>query len=373
VLKVIKWSFRLILGVTGILPFAGCSSGYREKDGKITFNGEEINGKNFIALNDVFAKDDSSAYYKRYSIDADVSTFTGLDKHYAKDKETVFYCDEEREGQNYYLTKHSVIFKVKGAEPATFTIMGEGYEGYAKDRKRAYFRGEGFEVKDAATLSIINGQFIKDKYQVYFERAPVKNADVNTFRVLNNCYARDTSRAYYYGFHNELYNGIHPIPCDINSFTILEYPYSKDNTSVFYVYNKIEGADANTFSVVKSDFSKDKNHVFIKTKILKGADAATFKVVPHNDEYLDEFKYTMDREHIFWKDKMLINVNINSFKVLGLDYSTDGKNIYFRTAVVKNADPSTFKTYNHGYGDTDAEDAKNKYFKGIKVVEEQAY
>lgn len=370
VFKITKWCIRLILVLTGIVSMARCSSGYKEKDGKVTFNGEEITDKNFIVLNDVFAKDDSTAYYKRYRIDdADVATFTSLDRHYAKDKNLVFYCDEESEGQNYYLTKHSVIIKVKGAIPATFTILGDGHEGYAKDHKRGYFKGAGFDVKDVATLSVIEGQFTKDKYQVYFKQVPVKGADANSFRTIGNFYAKDTARVYYYGHHNELYNGIYEIPCSTASFTILDYPYAKDATSVFYFHTKINEADAASFSILGNDFSKDKNHVYFKTKIVKGADAASFKILPQDENARDGAYYSKDKDHAFWKEKMFSVKDIAAFKVLPLGYATDNKHIYFHTNMVKGADVATFKTEEHGYGDWDAEDARSKYLAGVKVME----
>ncbi len=368
--KVMRWCVKMVLAITGILPFARCGSGYRENNGKVTFDGEEISDKSFIVLNNVFGKDSADAYYKRYSIPgADIATFTSLDKHYAKDKNTVYYCDEEREGQNYYLTKHSVIFKVKDARSATFTIMGEGYEGYAKDEKRAYCKGVGFEVKDVATLSIINGQFVKDKYQVYFDQAPVKGADANSFRTLNNWYARDTDRVYYFGYRGDLYNGIHEIPCQSASFTILDYPYSKDASSVFYLYTRMKDADAATFSIVGHNFSKDKNHVYSRAKILEGADAATFMIPPH-ESTLDDFNYTKDKYHVYWKDKKFDVTDVAAFNPLGLDYATDGRNVYYETQMVKSADPATFKSYDHGYGEADAEDATGKYLKGVKLAKE---
>jgi len=365
--RIMKWCVKAVLVITGILPMARCGSGYREKDGRVTFNGEEITDPGFVVLNDVFAKSDSTAYYKRYSIPgADVATFTGLDKHYAKDKAAVYYCDEEREGQNYYLTKHSVIIKVKGARPSTFSILGEGYEGFAKDDKRAYLKGVGFEVKDVTTLSIIDAQFLKDRYHVYFEQARVKGADPGSFRVLNNWYARDTSHVYYFGHHNELYNGIHEIPGDAATFTILDYPYSKDASAVFYVYTRIKDADPASFSVVGHNFSKDRNRVYLREKILPGADAATFMVFP-NEESLDDINHTKDKYHVYWNDKQVTVADVAAFKPLGLDYGTDGKNVYYQTSMVKNADPATFKIYDHGYGEADAEDARSRYLKGVKL------
>ena len=304
--KIIRWAIKTVLVIFGIIPLSRCGSGYKEKNGKITFNGREITDKNYIVLNDQFAKNDSGAYYKEYSIhDADVKTFVALDQHYAKDTNIAYYCDEEREGQNYYLTKHSVIIKIRDVHSASFISLGDGYTGYAKDNKRGYIKGVGFPVKDAATLTVIDGQFVKDKYQVYYRQAPVKGADVNSFRSLNNCYAKDTNRIYFYGYHDKANNGIHEIPCNNATFSLLEYPYGKDNESAFYVYTKIAGSDGSSFLVVGNDFSKDKNHVYFKTKILNGADAASFMVIPH-EESLDDINYTKDKDMFFTMIKCLV-------------------------------------------------------------------
>lgn len=363
--KVIKWAIKTVLVIFGIIPISRCSSGYNKKDGKVTFNGKEISDKSFVVLNDAFAKDSTTAYYKERPFSyADLATFEALDDHYAKDKDRAYYCDEYREGQNYYLTKKQTIVTVEDAEPASFVSIKEDY---TKDSKRGYFKGVGFNVKDVAFLSVLQGQFVKDRYQVYFQQRPVKAADVNSFRVLNICYARDTARVFYYGYHNDVYNGINEIHCNAASFSILEYPYSRDNESVFYIYSKINGADANSFTIVGNDFSKDNNHVYFGSKILKGADPLTFMMVPHAENSLDEINYSKDQNHIYWKDKMLGEVNVAAFKVLGLGYATDGRHIYFQAGIVKNADPVTFKIYEHGYGDGDAEDAANKYLEGKKV------
>ena len=368
--KLMRFVIKTMLIIFGIIPLSRCSSGYKEKDGKITFNGKEITDKNYIVLNDQFAKNDSGAYYKEYSIhDVDVKTFTALGNHYAKDNNIVYYCDEEREGQNYYLTKHSVIIKIRDAHSASFVILGDGYAGYAKDDKRGYNKGVGFPVKDAATLTIIDGEFVKDKYQVYYRQAPVKEADVNSFRSLNDCYAKDTNRIYYFGDHDLFNNGIHEIPCNNETFSPLEYPYAKDNESAYYVYTKITGSDGGSFLVLGNDFSKDKNHVYFKTNILKGADAASFMVIPH-EESPDDINYTKDKDHIFYNNKMFGEVAMASFKALGLGYATDGRHIYFHTGIVKNADPATFKVNEVRYGDTDAADAKNTYWEGKKTAPE---
>ena len=64
--KLFKWVFKSILVILGILPFSRCGSGYKEKDGKVFFNGREITDKSFVVLNNKFAKSDTKIYYKSY-------------------------------------------------------------------------------------------------------------------------------------------------------------------------------------------------------------------------------------------------------------------------------------------------------------------
>jgi len=362
--KVMRWVIRTIFVIVGVIPLSRCSSGYKEKNGKVTFNGKEIDGKGFVVLNRAFAKNDSTVYYKERAFEyADVATFVALDEHYAKDKDKAYYCDEYREGQNYYLTKKQTILTIENAIPASFEYL---QDDYARDGSQAYYKGIAFKVKDVASLTVIGGRFLKDQYQVYFEKNPVKNADVHSFRILNGNYASDTNRIYYYGFHNDANNGIHEIPCNRATFSLLEYPYAKDNETAFYVYTKISGSDAGSFSVLGNGYSKDKNHVYIEAKVLVGADPVSFTTFTQEGS-LEDVNYTKDNKHAFYKDKMLKEVNIESFKILGLGYATDGKRVYFHTSTVKNADPATFKVYEHGFGDADAEDAKHKYSEGTAL------
>ena len=95
--------------MTGVITVVRCSSGFTKKGDKVYYNGEEV-GKDFIVLNDQFAKNDSAAYYKMKSIqDADILTFEALDNHYAKDKNKVYYCSEEREVKNFFMTKRQGV------------------------------------------------------------------------------------------------------------------------------------------------------------------------------------------------------------------------------------------------------------------------
>jgi hypothetical protein len=163
-----KWIVKTMLMLTGILPLFKCSSGYKDEKGKITFNGKEITDKNFVVLNKSFAKDSTTVYYKEWPVgDADIATFEVVDEHYAKDKNKVYYCDEYREGQNYYLTKRQTIMEINNALPTSFEVIGYGY---ARDQAQAYFEGIAFKVKDITTLKSIDLHFAKDESQAYLNQ-----------------------------------------------------------------------------------------------------------------------------------------------------------------------------------------------------------
>jgi hypothetical protein len=367
-LHFIKWVFKTVLILTGVLPLFKCSSGYKENNGKVSFNGKEITDKNFIVLNDAFAKDSAVAYYKDSPItQADVATFTAIDEHYAKDIYRVYYCDEFRESQNYYLTKRKTINTVENALPGSFTLIGHGY---AKDSFQAFFEGTAFRVQDISTLQSINREFVKDRVRAYFYLKPVSGSDGKSFEIINSNYAKDTANIYFYGHAGEVKSGIYRLPCDKASFRVLEYPFSKDTIDVFYENKKINGAHSASFMGLQYDFSKDKNHVYFMTRKIAGADAATFNVCKENELFTQDFYYAKDQTSVFWQDKKVKEADVDSFTPLGQGYGSDRVHVFYKAGIIKDADPTSFKVYPHGFGNADAEDTNNTYFEGIRVREE---
>lgn len=368
IFKFIKWIAKTVLVLLGILPFTRCSSGYRGKDGKVYFNGKEITDKSFVVLSDDFAKDSTTAYYKGRSFQyADVASFEAVDEYYAKDKNKVYYCDEYREGQNYYLTKNQTIEEVKTAIPASFVTAGIGY---AKDSKQAYFLGRPFSVKDVASFKAINASFSKDNVQAYLSRVPIAGSDGKTFELLDEFYAKDTNHIYYCENISTSEQKATVLQCDRASFVLLDYPYARDNASVFYNSKKITGADAASFKVLGNGYSLDKQAVYFRSKQIPDADAASFVLVA-DDENRETFHYAKDKSAAFIDDKKITGAGVVGFKVLGLGYATDGQRIFYKSGVVKNADPLSFKPHPHRYDDEDAEDVNGKYMEGKKAVMQQ--
>jgi len=365
--KFIKWAFKAVLVIFGIIPFSRCSSGYREKDGKVTFDGKEITDKSFVVLSNEFAKDSTAAYYKSKSFQyVDIASFEAVDEHYAKDKNKAYYCDEHREGQNYYLTKKQTITEVNLAIPASFVTADNGY---AKDSKHAYFLGRPFKVKDINSFITINASFTKDDYQAYLSCIPIAGSDGKSFELLDDFFAKDTAHIYYCELIGTDQQKVTILPCNRTTFTILDYPYSKDDAVVFCGGKTLAGADAATFKVLGNGYTKDQQAVYFESKKLTGADAASFELFT-GDENLEEFHFAKDKTTVYVDDKKIDGADVGSFKRLSLGYGADIKHVFYKHILVKDASVASFKPNQHRYDDEDAEDANHKYLEGKKVFNE---
>ena len=362
--KLVKWAFKAVLVIFGVIPFSGCSSGYREKNGKITFDGREITDKSFKVLSNEFAKDSAAAYYKSRAFQyADVASFEAVDEHYAKDKNKAYYCDEYREGQNYYLTKKQTIVEVDLAIPASFVTAGNGY---AKDSKHAFFAGKAFAVKDIASFKTLNANFCKDDVQAYLDRKPIAGSDGKSFELLDQFFAKDKNHIYFCESAGPQKQQVTVLQCDAASFRVLEYPYSRDTSIVFYEGKSLVGADAATFKILGNGYAKDHQTVYFESKKMPGVDAASFELFT-GAENLEEFHFAKDQFGVYIDEKKIEGADVKNFERLTLGYGKDTKHVFYKNSMVKNASPASFKTYDHGYGDEDAEDANNKYLAGKKV------
>jgi hypothetical protein len=163
--KIIKWLLKAFFFIVKSLILSAFGLDNEEKNKKVKFNGKVVTDKSFQVLNRKFAKDLTTAYYKDRAFSyADVPTFEALDEYYAKDKDRAYFCDEYREGQNYYLTKKQTILTIGNADTPTFTSLENGY---AKDSTQAWFRGIAFQVEQVSSLVSINTYFSKDDVSAY--------------------------------------------------------------------------------------------------------------------------------------------------------------------------------------------------------------
>ncbi|MBC8757247.1 DKNYY domain-containing protein [Kordia sp. YSTF-M3] len=86
----------------------------------------------------------------------------------------------------------------------------------------------------------------------------------------------------------------------------------------------LKGIDVQTFKVFAgTSYAKDKNHVYYPLRQLC-------------------IDYT-DCGVCYYSDIIITSANVENFRYLGKEYATDGKNVYFRGELLKNADGATFK------------------------------
>ncbi|MEO6915071.1 MAG: DKNYY domain-containing protein [Chitinophagaceae bacterium] len=366
--KVFTWPIRLILIIFGVIPLTRCSSGYREENGKVMFNGKEITDKSFVVLSSEFAKDSIAAYYKGSSFQyADVATFEALDENYAKDKSKVYYCDEYREGQNYYMTKRQTIIELKNVNPASFVSLKNGY---GKDARHAWFQGKYFIVKDIATLKSLDINFSKDDVQVYLNCIPIDGSDGKTFEITDRNFAKDKNHVYYYGFDGEQKYNIAKLPCDPQTFKIIDYRFSKDANKVFFLAFTIKDAEAASFEVLKAGYSKDRNAVFFQHKKIPGGNPLNFEVFKENESFSQDVDYAKDNTVVYVNDEKVSVADPATFKLLGENYASDKTHVFYKTKIVTEAKPGTFTVYPYDFGNADSEDGKMKFHEGKRVVEQ---
>lgn len=345
--------FLICLLLTGIFAFlTSCNP--------LTNTNKESSGK----LEYGFSKSGDSILYNNILLEeVDAASFIQLDEHYCKDQNHVFYHDAYRESRDYFLSKKYKIQKLE-ADAASFISLGYGF---AKDKLKAYNKGQSFEVADITRLTAIDHQFVKDGKHAYFLGKEIKGSDGNTFERIDAYYAKDANHYYYIKTDQVTYT-IENILCNHPTFKILEYPYALDHEHVFFHGKIITGCHAGSFQIIKYPYAKDKEYVYYENQILKGADPLSFELFKENELSTGETYYAKDKNTIYLNNKPFPGAEASSFQILDEKYTMDKNGIYYKMHKVKNAAPSSFKVYPHYMGDADSEDKNHKYGDG-KIVE----
>ncbi len=150
--------------------------------------------------------------------------------------------------------------------------------------------------------------------------------------------------------------------------------YYKSDSSTWITLNDKEIVDGYT-RIGDSIFGGE---IACNIEPLKGLDLESFKVLPST-------KYGKDKNRVYYPlqiscvdyddcgvcyyAKIIVeNANPETFRYLGNEYATDGKNVYFRGKLIKDADGATFKVINgpeYFYFAID----KNHVYKHDKVFE----
>ncbi|RCU43833.1 hypothetical protein DU002_18305 [Corallincola holothuriorum] len=230
--------------------------------------------------------------------------------------------------EQYYAKKGEVFFvrmgnffqlganKIEGADLESFTVLSEDY---AKDSRRAYWKGEpiddanpdSFSVISMAHISHQETYFAKDNEHVYSYGQLLVGANPANFSLINTIYAHDERNVFYFD------QMIASFSADFKTFTGEESDrYLAIRDEVFCDGEVLKGASPNKFELLVDGYSKDHRYVFYRGEALNNAHAPSFQILNHavqfdqngvlyNDEYLPfgDVASVKDVDGYFWKDK----------------------------------------------------------------------
>lgn len=255
------WFLRLLL-----LPLAGClggcdGGGYAVKGGLWHYEEqplEAVHAASFKPLGKHFARDKDSGYYRGSVVPGSHGpSFEVLGEHEARDQRAVFYADTYRKAQEYWSVRHNRVFRISGADAATFRVLGQGY---ATDRAQAYFEGQAFHVHDVASFEPLDGGFARDRERGYYERVAIPGSHGASFALVDPAdggYARDRQQI----VHGHI---------EINTPGREPHP----------VVRVLRGAQLAQFRVLGAHYASDGQQVWHRGQKLADADAASFELLP---------------------------------------------------------------------------------------------
>ncbi len=272
----------------GLLAFLfGCSNQgpYQKKQGEWYWKDERMRvapGASVTPLNGVFAKAGDDAFFRSSAVGgADGKTFEALSDHYAKDARRVYYCDDYRDGKEYFLIEHIRIVAISGANAATFRLLDDYY---ARDTAQAYFNGAPFAVADVASFEVLSYVHARDHVSGYYVQRPISGSDGRTFVSVDDHYSKDNANVFYSGL--AIFNGgsgeikhIKLPRADVASFASLGGGYGADSRAIYFEGKPMTDA-VPPLEQLNFFYAKTATHVYYAGELIKGADAATFKVEP---------------------------------------------------------------------------------------------
>lgn len=267
--------------------------------------------KTLIYLDGGYAKDDDKVYHWRARSNRDIGPLHNPDP------------------KNYYPVPHANV--------PSFEALGAN--GYARDKKVAFWHGEIIPDSDVATFEVIGRQFAKDAEHFYFRNQVIPGVDVGSVKLFSpdEVFFKDQYGVYFLTYQDNFSNP-RIIPADKDSFVRLAGYYSRDRQNIYYEDQILTGADLGTFEVFPphdDHFAKDKHHVYKYGVKLAKPDAATFELISQS--------YSKDKNHVYHNQDF-----------------TPG------TGVIEGADPGTFvflegKYKKVGKQHYDAEDKHHYY------------
>ena len=324
------------------------------------FEGDKIKGiysQSFQSINDYYAKDNLHAYYENKIIGGALGKHFEVIKEgpYSKDGKNYFYKNISLNISDYKTVKildnltiidrfHIYIQSDINSDSSftkkfplndydSFELLKEGY---SKDNKRVYFKGEIIELANPKTFEILDYAKGKDDKNIFYGTCKIENP--NTLIDLYGIYMKDNLAVYY---NNRKIIGANP-----KSFEIIYEEWSKDDKNVFFEGKKMKNIDCESFEQVKGYFVKDYSKVFYKDSLIINAHPKTIKT-------FDNWDFIRDDKAIFFHAKKIEKADLKTFRTLENEYAIDKNYVYFHHKKLNGVDVKTFITTEQTFGGKD--------------------
>ncbi|MEA2042212.1 MAG: DKNYY domain-containing protein [Bacteroidota bacterium] len=265
-----------------------------------------------------------------------------LNKHYMVENNRVYFTDIN--------TSNPEKFLLKKANPTNFKILTHSKNRgrkdgscYACDKLLVYYKNKIIAGANPATFSILTDGYSKDQKSVFFMTRFLKNANPKYFKTLGNYYAKDNQRIWF--CDKELASSVNP-----ENFEIIDGYFSKDSTLLFL-------NNENKLIPIKGI---DPLH-FTKCNSKKNVTDSKFLIYHSKDNViiLDRSKNTNQKGFI-----QKITADIKSFEIINEFYFKDSLSVFYKAVKINSANPDSFMVPENKY----AKDSSNIYDKSKKNI-----
>ena len=156
--------------------------------------------------------------------------------------------------------------------------------GFARDKDRAFFRGEAIQGSDGASFHLLENNYAADKYSVYLGLEGTG------------------SGSYYSRF-------------------------------IYYRLLILEGVDSEELVILKAGYAKDSNHVYKDGELLPESHAPSFI-------WIEDTGYSMDKDHCYYQSVLMHRADRETFyTAAGTAIAGDKNHIYNYGRIVSQDDP----------------------------------
>jgi hypothetical protein len=269
-----------------------------------------VDRASFEPLGHGFARDAARIYWHN-DVLAGVSrpTFAPLTEHFARDDRSVFYFYSGIHRTASEAGQYLGILPITlaGADPRTFVALND-YCG--KDHARAFWHSAPMDVRDVASLRVLDDRVSRSATQVFYEESELEGADAATFELIAGTpYARD--KASVYQSHESDYGN---------------------------AMMRVDGADPRAFEPLGWGYTRRGRQIFIWDRPIDGVDLASFAVLVHG--------YARDARRLYHPrpaESIIAGDDPDSLVVIDEAFAKTAEHVYFHGGLVPDMDPHTFE------------------------------